>query len=337
MKIEEHKPIGLWSVLAALASNTVVTILKFVAFVFSGSSVILSEAIHSIADTANQLFLLIGIVRAEKPADESFNYGYKGERFFWSLLSACGIFFLGAGVTVYHGIIQLFEPEIVEFNSWILLLLAVSFIVEATSLFIAIREIRKLAGKENLLRYCKENADPTIIAVIYEDSAALTGIVIAIVSALLVQFTGNIVYDAIGSILVGFLLGFIAISLMNINRELLIGRAVPKSIRKQIFTILHNQKVVEEIHDFKTLMIATDGYRVKAEVEINGHHLADKIFESRDFKKEYDEIQDYHDFVRFCADFSDEVTRTLGREIDQLEKQIENEVPGVQHIDIEAN
>jgi hypothetical protein len=95
--------------------------------------------------------------------------------------------------------------------------------------------------------------------------------------------------------------------------------------------------VVEEVHDFKTVMITTDGYRVKAEIEINGHYLADKIFDSRDFKREYEEIEDYEDFLRFCVSFSDEVTRTLGKEIDELENDIEKEVPTVTHIDIEAN
>jgi bacterioferritin (cytochrome b1) len=84
-------------------------------------------------------------------------------------------------------------------------------------------------------------------------------------------------------------------------------------------------------------MITTDGYRVKAEVEVNGHVLAEKIFASRDFKQEYDSIKDYKDFVKFCAGFSDEVTRTLGKEIDALEEEIEDEIPTVKHIDIEAN
>lgn len=332
-----RKPIGQKSVVIALLSNVIVMLFKFFAFFMSGSAVILSEAIHSIADTGNQFFLLIGIKRAEKPADDSFNYGYKGERFFWSLLSACGVFFLGAGATIYHGITVFLHPEVVEISFWTYALFFISFLFEGFALLTAVREIKHLAGKEHFLKYCRESADPTLLAIVYEDSAALTGIFIAIISMTLTTLTGSSIWDAIGSVIVGILLAIIAISLMNLNRELLIGRAVPKSIRKKIFTILLNQGVVEEVHDFKTLMVATDGFRVKAEVEINGHYLADKIFESRDFNKAYKEIRDYHDFVRFLAMFSDEVTRTLGKEIDLLEKQIENEVPSVEYIDIEAN
>jgi zinc transporter 9 len=331
------KPIGQKSVITALIGNAIVAIFKVVAYLFSGSSVILSEAVHSFADTSNQFFLLIGIKRAEKPADDSFNYGYKGERFFWSLLSACGVFFLGAGATIYHGLSGILHPEISEFNYWTIALLVVSFFFEGYALITATRELRNLAGKQNILKYFKESADPTLLAIIFEDSAAITGIVIAIITTFITRFTGNPIWDSVGSIVIGALLGLVAISLMNLNRELLIGRAIPTQIRKRIFTILLNKPVVEEVHDFKTVMITTDGYRVKAEIEINGHYLADKIFDSRDFKREYEEIEDYEDFLRFCVSFSDEVTRTLGKEIDELENDIEKEVPTVTHIDIEAN
>lgn len=329
--------VGKKSVIIALLSNVLVGASKFVAFFFTGSGVMLSEGIHSIADTANESFLLLGIVRSSKPADDSYNYGYRSERFFWSLISACGIFFLGAGVTLYQGINALFHPEVITFNIWTLVVLCLSFLLEGYALLSAYREMKRLAGGESLIKYAKHSGDPTLVAIIYEDSAALIGIAIAVISILLTEFTGIHYFDAIGSILIGLLLGFVAVSLININRQLLNGRAVPRHIRKKIFTILTNQKVVDEVHDFKTVMIATDGYRVKAEIEVNGHYLADKIFESRDFKKEYEDIEDYDDFVKFCSGFSDEVTRTLGKEIDLLEEEIEDEVPSVKHIDIETN
>lgn len=329
--------IGKRSVIFALLGSVILGILKIGAFMFTGSGVLLSEGVHSIADTANQSFLLIGIKRAQKPADESFNYGYRNERFFWSLLSACGVFFLGAGVTLYEGVHSLFYPAVFSFSFWIILVLVFSFFLEGIALLSALRELHKLAGDESLLRYAKHSGDPTLMAVIYEDSAAIAGIFIAITTTVLAKVTGAHYWDPIGSILIAFLMAFVAISLMQINRQLLIGRAIPQHIRKKIFTILMNQKVVDEIHDFKTVMIATDGYRVKAEIEVNGHYLADKIFESRDFKKEYEEIENYNDFVKFCSSFSDEVTRTLGKEIDILEEEIEEEVPSVKHIDIETN
>lgn len=333
---KEHS-IGKTSVIIALIGNSVAGISKFVAFFFSGSSVMLSEGIHSITDVTNQVFLLIGINRSKKPADDDFNYGYRGERFFWSLLSACCVFFFGAGVTLYHAANSFVHQESIEVNAFTLSVLAVSLLVEGIALRSAVKELKRHAGNESLLKYARHSGDPTLLAIIYEDSAAIFGILIALISMILVKLTGNHFWDVIGSAFIGLLLGFVAVSLMNINRKLLIGRSIPQHVRKKIFTVLLNQPVVEEVHDFKTVMMATDGYRVKAEVEVDGHYLAEKIFSTRDFKKEYEDIKNYHDFVKFCVMYSDEVTRTLGREIDELEKEIEEEVPMVRHIDIEAN
>lgn len=336
MSHHPHK-VGKRSVTIAIISNIVVGASKLVAFLFTGSGVMLSEFIHSIADTANQLFLFIGIERSHKPADESFNYGYKNERFFWSLLSACGVFFIGAGVTIYHGIDTLLTHTETHFSYWTIAVLFISALLEGFSLFMATREMKRIAEGENIWKFVRHSGDPTLLAIIYEDSAAVVGVAIAVISLLLVRLTGHSYWDSWGSILIGALLGVVAIMLMNINREYLLGRAVPQHIRKKIFTILSNQPVVDEVHDFKTVMITTDGYRVKAEVEVNGHYLANLIFDSRDLKEDYKEIKDYDDFVKFCVGFSDEVTRTLGKEIDKLEEKIEDEVPTVQHIDIEAN
>lgn len=329
--------IGYKSVLTALSGNVLVGLVKFTAFLFTGSGVLLSESIHSIADSTNQVFLLLGIVRSKKPADEDFNYGYQSERFFWSLLSACGVFFLGAGATIYHGVTTLLHHETIEISLWSIGALLFASILEGLALSTAIREAKMLSGKEKLLDYYKYSGDPTLMAIIYEDSAAIIGIVIALLSMALTKITGQTYWDSIGSLLIGSLLGVVAVLLININRKLLLGKSVPPHIRKKIFTVLHSQKIVDEVHDFKTVMVTTDGYRVKAEIEVNGHYLADKIFESRDFKREYAAIKDYEDFVRFCADYSDEVSRTLGREIDRIEAEVASEVPMVKYIDIEAN
>lgn len=329
--------LGAKSVITALSTNALIGALKFVAFFMTGSGVMLSEGIHSIADTANQFFLFIGIKRGIKPADDEFNYGYRAERFFWSLLSACGIFFLGAGVTIYHGITSLIHEDAVGFSIWTIIILGGSFLLEGFSLLTAYREIKAQSGKEKIIKFIRHSGDPTLLAIIFEDGAALTGILIAATSVILTQLTGASYWDAVGSILVGVLLGVVAVSLMAINRQLLLGRAAPKHIRKKIFTILLHEKVVDEVHDFKTVMLATDGYRVKAEIEVNGEYLANRIFDSREFKREYEEIKSYQDFVKFCSDFSDEVVRTLGTEINCLEEKIEKEVPTVRHIDIETN
>ncbi|KKQ95288.1 MAG: Cation efflux protein [candidate division CPR2 bacterium GW2011_GWC1_39_9] len=270
------RPVGFKSVLLAVIGNSLVALLKLVGFAFSGSAVMLSEGIHSIADAANQALLMVGIKRGEKPADDKFNYGYRQERFFWALVSACGIFFLGAGVTIYHGINSLLHHETTHLSSWIFLILLLSFIFESYTLYVAFCELKINQRRGSIINHLRNSADPTVLAVIFEDSAALLGIVIAFISLMLAQITGIYYFDGIGSIFIGLLLGFVAITLIKINKDYLMNKAVPKHVQKEIFSILKKQSLIESVHDLKTTVITTDGYRVKAEIEIDGRVLAKK-------------------------------------------------------------
>jgi zinc transporter 9 len=332
-----HHSVGLKSVITAILGNTMVGILKFVGFFVTGSSVMLSEGIHSIADTANQSLLFLGIKRSEKPADEKFHYGYAQERFFWALISACGIFFLGAGVTTYHGIEVLRHPIHTEPSMWVFIILALSFILEGYALVTALKEAKRMAGNEKLFKHLNHSGDPTILAVIYEDSAALAGIVIALIATVLTNLSGNPVWDGIGSVLVGVLLGWVALSLISINRRFLLNKSVPHHVREKIMDVLKSQDIVEEVHDLKTVMIGTDGYIIKAEIEINGHVLAEKIFDTENMKVVYEDMENYTDFLKHTHEMIDQTTRLLGREIDRIETEITKEIPNIKHIDIEAN
>ncbi len=199
---------GLLPVVAALIGNAVVCSAKFVGFFFTGSGALFSEAIHSFADTANQFLLVIGVRQSSKAADKEFNYGYGKERFIWALISACGIFFIGCGITVYHGIAALIhEPEI-HFNIWAIIILVVSFIIEFSTFLIAVREIRGhlLKSPKMKLKKALAEADPSVLAVLYEDGLAVIGIIIALISLSLVYYTGKTYWDAVGSILIGIYL-----------------------------------------------------------------------------------------------------------------------------------
>ncbi|MDD4611281.1 MAG: cation diffusion facilitator family transporter, partial [Patescibacteria group bacterium] len=162
---------GFWPVVAALAGNGFITLIKFIAFFVSGSSVMFSEAIHSFADTSNQSLLLVGLKKSTKKPDEEYIYGYGRERFFWALISACGIFFIGAGATIYRGISTLIHGQTFEYNPIILVVLAVSFAIEFFTFYLAYRELRKKQPKESLVSLLK-NGDPSTLAVLYEDSVA---------------------------------------------------------------------------------------------------------------------------------------------------------------------
>ena len=336
-RIKKHKASGTKSVVTAVVGNTCVALLKIGGFLMTGSSVMLSEGIHSIADTANQMLLLLGIKRSQRPADEDYQYGYRQERFFWALVSACGIFFLGAGVTFYQGLNAIINQETAHANIWMFIILAIAFVLESYALRTAYREAKHAAGDEPLFTHLKHSGDPTILAVIYEDTAALIGIIIAFASIGLTQLTGDPIWDGVGSILVSLLLAVVSILLMISNRAFILNKSVPRHFREKIRKALLNESLIDEIHDLKTVMIGVDGFIVKVEIEVNGHYLANKIFRSGNMKEEYEDIKDYSDFIDYSWRLCDQTTRIMGREIDEIEKRIIEQIPNIQHIDIETN
>jgi zinc transporter 9 len=243
------------SVVAAIAGNTLVTISKFVAFTFSGSSSMLAESIHSLADTTNQILLLIGIQRSLKPPSRLFKFGHGQERYFWNLVSACGIFFVGCGVTVYHGVSNLFSDHRPEIGISSAVVLGAAAIIEGGVLGIALRTVSQRKGERTLIEFIRTTKDPTLIAVVLEDSAAVLGLAIAGAGILLTHLTGNAVYDAIGSILVGVLLGLIALFLANQNRKLLIDQSSPRTEAK-VRAALEAHQDVSRIVDLRTVIFA---------------------------------------------------------------------------------
>ena len=336
-RIHSQKASGAKSVTAAVTGNLIVAVLKMIGWTLTGSSVMLSEGIHSLADTVNQALLLLGIRRSERPADDDYQYGYRQERFFWALISACGIFFLGAGITFYHGVGSIIQREVTHFNAWTFLILAASFCLEGYALLTAYKEAKHAAGKESIHDYFKSSGDPTILAVIYEDSAALLGIVIASLSILLTYITGNVIWDGVGSILIALLLGTVSVLLMMVNRKFILNKSVPIHMRETIKDALLAEELVDEIHDFKTVMVGVDVFMVKAEIEVNGHYLAENLFNDINMREEHNKIKDFQEFVRYSSSLCNKTTRILGREIDEMEKRIIEKVPNIKHIDIEAN
>jgi zinc transporter 9 len=243
------------SVIAAIAGNSLVMVSKFVAFALSGSSSMMAESIHSLADVTNQVLLLVGIQRSRTPASKLFKFGYGQERYFWNLVSACAIFFVGCGVTVYHGVSDLFgehEPEI----SWLTVgVLALALVVEGTVLAIALKSAWRQKGDRSLIEFIRTTKDPTLVAVVLEDSAAVLGLLIAGAGILLTHLTDNAVFDSIGSILVGVLLGLVALFLANQNRKLLIDQSSPTT-EKIARAVLADHPAVVRVVDLRTVIFA---------------------------------------------------------------------------------
>jgi zinc transporter 9 len=320
---------------AAIAGNGFVAVAKLGAFLFTGSGAMLSEAIHSIADTMNQVLLMIGIVRSSKDPDPDYRYGYTAERYIWALISAVGIFFLGCGVTIYHGISSLLHPHPVEAPGIAIGVLLFAGAVEGSVLWIAYKSIKDAAGDMEFGRYVRYYADPSAVAVLLEDSAACVGVVIAMVSIELSHLTGDPTWDALGSIAIGLLLGALAIWLVHRNHQLLAGPSIPEEERTLIRKVLEDSPIIEEITDFKTRVLGTEDYHVKANVVFEGNVMSEAL--DPHLKEVWGEIQTFDEFRDFAHNYADKVTDLLGDRIDELEQEITAACSKVKHIDIEAD
>ena len=250
-----HKANSNKSVISALIGNIFITIIKTVAAVFSGSASMFAESIHSFADTLNQTLLLIGLKRSKRPADTSRGYGYGIERFFWSLISACGILFIGAGITIYHSIDSLIHynsSEIHTFSYFTIIILCISFFVEGISFLIAFFEIKK---GQKFSKKIFANADPVTLAVLYEDGAAVLGVIVVLIAQLLIYITGNNIFDSIAGIIVSLILGFLAITLILKNYLYLIGKSLDEETKEEIIEFLLADPCIENISEFKSVAI----------------------------------------------------------------------------------
>jgi zinc transporter 9 len=312
----------------------VVAAAKMVAFLLTGSAAMLSESLHSIADTMNQVLLMVGICRSTRQPDSTFPFGYGAERAVWALVSAVGVFFLGCGVTLYHGVSSLLHPHEIT-DTWVAVtVLIFALVIEGYVLLIAVRTVLHAAAGRPFLKYLRQEADPTVVTVVMEDSAACLGVLIAMVGIAFSHLAGTTTWDSVASILVGLLLGAIAIWLIARTRRLLVGPAVPAEVRQKIRSIIASHPTVEKIINLRTRILDTETYRVSADLEFDGEILA-KMLED-DLQQAYAKIGSYPDFVAFAADFADKVIEALGDEIDAMEEEIRNQVPEARYLDIEA-
>ncbi|CAN6242260.1 unnamed protein product [Urochloa humidicola] len=329
----------------ALWCNFLVFSLKFGVWISTSSHVMLAELVHSVADFANQALLAYGLSSSRRAPDALHPYGYSKERFVWSLISAVGIFCLGSGATIVHGIQNLWSSQPPENIHWAALVIGGSFLIEGASLRVAIKAVRKGAEAEGMSfwDYIWRGHDPTSVAVMTEDGAAVTGLAIAAASLVAVQTTGNAMYDPIGSIIVGNLLGMVAIFLIQRNRHALIGRAIDDHDMQRVLKFLKSDPVVDALYDCKSEVIGPGFFRFKAEIDFNGVVLVQNYLERTGrgtWAKQFREAamsKDDAELLRVMANYGEDVVEALGYEVDRLESEIKKLVPGIRHVDIEAH
>jgi cation diffusion facilitator family transporter len=222
----------------ALGANVGIAVIKFIAAAFTGSSSMLSEGIHSTVDSTNQLLLLLGISKSKKPPDDSHPFGYGKELYFWALIVAMLIFGIGGGMSIYEGIIHIRHPEPLHEPTWNYIVLGCAALFEGISFAITIRKFIDLRGRKNFWSNLRGSKDPTLFVIIYEDGAALLGLLVAFCGVFLTNYFQLPVIDGFASILIGLLLTIVAVILIIESRNLLIGESAYREKVQGIYEIV---------------------------------------------------------------------------------------------------
>lgn len=269
----------------ALAANLGIAITKLAAAIFTGSSAMVSEGIHSLVDTSNEVLLLLGISRSQKPADEKRPFGYGRELYFWSFVVSLLFFAMGGGFSIYEGIEHLMNPEQVKDPIWNYIVLAIAFIFDGISFITAMKEFNRQRGSKPFWQAVKESKDPTTFVVLFEDAADVIGILIAFFGIFLGQLLQNPYLDGISSILIGLLLTAVAIILVRESRSLLMGETPDANELKEVIEITESHpavnKVVKQLSSYLAPEEVIIAIKVNFKRDISSQEITAAIIEMR--------------------------------------------------------
>ncbi|MEE8481750.1 MAG: cation diffusion facilitator family transporter [Acidiferrobacterales bacterium] len=347
------------AVVIAIVANAIVTVLKFIAAVVTGSASMMNEAIHSVMDTANQGFLFRGLIESERPADETYAFGHGQKKYLWNLWSAIGLFSIGSGLGLAHAwhawqkLDQTGPMALVHIFGWQLpsiwisfSVLLIAFILEGYSFLVAAKEfLRRMRadGVRNPLTYLGESDDPTLVAVVLEDSVAMLGVCLAATGIGLAALTGDVRWDIGFSVIIALLLAGIAIFLGGLNMRYLVDIRDPEA-EEEFKKVIDDHWDIERYHDLRTIVIDEKNTVLVAEIELREEAVivaiqiaADRI--EAEIKstipgdRENDpEVQQYI-ATRAVAQATLERTEQI---IDEVVQRVKKIVPRVSHATIEV-
>ncbi|MEK6334581.1 MAG: cation diffusion facilitator family transporter [Acidobacteriota bacterium] len=290
------------AIFAAILGNLAIATTKFIAAGFSGSSAMLSEGIHSLVDTGNGALLLLGVRNSKRPPDARHPFGHGAEIYFWSLVVAILIFALGGGMSVYEGVTHIQHPNPIGNPTWNYVVLGLAIVFESISFYFAIKAFRKEQGRQGVWQTIRGSKDPTTFTILFEDTAALLGLVVALVGIFLGHQLNNPYLDGAASITIGVILGIVAVFLAYESKGLLIGEGVNPQTLDSIRAIAITDPAVAEIRNALTMHFGPHDVLLTLDIR---------------FEKELTAAE-------------------IAAAIEELEKKIQVRHPDIKHVFIEA-
>jgi cation diffusion facilitator family transporter len=254
-------------VIAALTGNGLIAVTKFVAAMITGSSAMLSEAIHSVVDMSNQALILYVMGRAQRPADETHPFGYGMELYFWAFMVAVLLFSVGAGVSMYEGVTKILNPHEIE-NAYInYFVLSIAFIFESVAWWMTFKEFKLRKGPLGFIAAIRDSKDPAIFTVLLEDIAAALGLVVAFLGIYLGQTFGLPVLDGVASVVIGLILASVSIFLASECKGLLIGESAKSPVVRGIRAITDARDGIVGINELRTMHLGPEDLLVNISVD----------------------------------------------------------------------
>jgi cation diffusion facilitator family transporter len=290
------------AIFAAIAGNLAIAATKFVAATITGSSAMLSEGIHSLVDTGNGGLLLLGVRKSKKPPDAAHPFGHGKELYFWSLIVAILIFALGGGMSVYEGVIHLAHPHHSPDPTWNYVVLGFAIIFESASFYFALKAFRKEMGNNGVWGTIHASKDPTTFTILFEDTAAILGLIVAFLGIFLGHLLNNPYLDGVASITIGVILGVVAGFLAYESKGLLIGEGVNKETLSSIRAIARSDPAVMKVRKALTMHFGPNDVLLTLDIQFQTELTASEIAAT----------------------------------VDELEKKIRDRHPEIKHIFIEA-
>ncbi|GAA2424155.1 cation diffusion facilitator family transporter [Actinomadura vinacea] len=268
---------GTKAIVAALAANLGIAVSKFVAFVFTGSSSMLAESIHSVADSGNQGLLLIGRKRSERTRTPQHPFGYGRERYFYAFVVAVVLFTVGAAFSLYEGIHKISDPHEVESPGWAFGVLIAAIVMETFSFRTAIVESNRIRGDKSWWQFIRRAKAPELPVVLLEDLGALVGLILALFGVTMAVVTHDGVWDGIGTVSIGVLLAVIAIVLAVETKSLLIGEGADPEVEQRILEALESVDEVDHVMHIRTQFIGPEEMLIAAKIAVNHDDTAAEV------------------------------------------------------------